>query len=157
LAARYLREEVEAMSEASMVPAAGEYHLAGLNLSAQSTSFSAESSITAIQSTGGSGSARDNLLNLINGLPAGQSDEDLLRALILLLVLEMLRGGSDRGQTRAADGGQFSFLHVEQSVQFHSEQVSLQMASESYAGNQVGAIASDAGNAQSAGALDVTA
>jgi hypothetical protein len=145
------------MDGSYIVPAAGECHLAGLNLSAAMTSISSESSITAITSSGGGGSGRDQLMNMINALPAGMGDDDLLRLIIMLLVLELLRGNSaDSARGGQQAGNSFSFLHMQQSTQVYSEQVSLQMAAASYAGEQVSALPSTSSGQQAPAALDVT-
>jgi hypothetical protein len=144
------------MDGSYIVPAAGEYHLAGLNLSAAMTSVSSESSITAITSSDG-GSGRDQLMNMINALPAGMGDDDLLRLIILLLVLELLRGNSaDSAQGGQQAGNGFSFLHMQQSTQVCSEQVSLQMAMASYGGGQVHGLPDASAGQQAQAALDVT-
>lgn len=145
------------MDGSHIVPAAGEYHVAGLNLSAAMTSVSSESSITAITSSSGGGSGRDQLMNMINALPAGMGEDDLLRLIILLLVLELLRGNSaDSARGGQQAGNSFSFLHMQQSTQVYSEQVSLQMAEASYGGGQIQALPSASAGEQAPAGLDVT-
>lgn len=140
-----------------IVPAAGENHLAGLNLSAVSTAISSESSITAITGSAGQGSARENLLNLLNALPVGLGNEELLRLIIPLLVLERL-GGEGPGRSRQAglQSGQFSFLHLQQSTHIHSEQIAVQMATASYSAGQVNAITGASAAAGAERAVDAT-